>query len=465
METKDLKHIINNGESQTVEFKERWPANSAISKVICSFANTSGGVLTIGVDDGGKVVGLSKEHLDVLQKRVSESNKAVSPTPLISITDHSIDDKRVIAVEVKKAYDQGYHTYEGAIYVRVGSTTQRLDGATQLDYLRQKQILSFDETLTEHATIEDIDAKKIATYLEMRGNNDYLQDHTVKEFLLTNNLARAEDSEFHIKNSALLLFGKEPIKFIPQAEIKLVQFAGSDPVDILDYKLLKEDLVNAIQNSIQFIRAKMSKSVQITGNAKREEVYEYPLSVIRETLVNALVHRDYFSKDSVQISMFTNRLEVTSPGALPTELAKGLFGSLSVQRNPITYRILRDIGFVEGLGTGVPRIRNEMKKAGLPDPEFVFTEHFTRIVLFNNKEKSEQKIQVEKKAEIVEKLNERQLKALEYLKTHEKLKAKKYSDINEVSYATAVNEINMMVNLNLLEKVGAYRGAYYILKK
>lgn len=462
MGSEEILKLIRGGENQEVEFKEKFPLQATISKVICSFANTLGGTLIIGVTDDGEITGLDKNELDFLQRRISEAHKAISPIPLLSIFTHLVENKIILSVQIKKAHDQIYHTFQGAIYVRVGSTTQRLDGATQLDYLRQKQILSFDETFNDEATMEDIDPDKIRAYLHHRGREDFLETHSMEIFLVTNKLADRVPAGLRLKNPALLLFGRDPIFFYPQIEVKLVQFAGNEPVEIIDYRLVQEDVIRAIAESINFIKQKLSKRVSIGDDGRREEYYEYPLSVTRESIINAFTHRDYFSKNSIQINLFANKLEIISPGSLPSELTRELFGTVSVQRNPLTYRFLRDLGYVEGLGTGVPRIKSEMHKAGLPEPEFEFTENFVRVTLYNKNMSDSPEESITGK-ERLNRLNERQLRALEYLEQNDKLKAKEYSELNEVSYATAVNEINSMIDLGFIEKVGAYRGAYYII--
>lgn len=463
MEAHQLKELIKNGENQEVEFKQAWPSQETIGRVICSLANTSGGVLLVGVSDDGKVAGIEKKNLDKLQKIIAEANHSISPIPIISVDTHTIYGKEVVMVAVQRAKDNTYYTFQGAIFIRMGSTTHRLEGQTQLDYLRHRQILSFDETIDETATIEDIDKHKVEDYLKARGQQNYFRDHTLEDFLVSNKLALNEHKKLSIKNATLVLFGKNPTLFHPQIEVKLVQFAGEEPVDILDYRLIQTDLVSTIKQSIDFLQSKLAKRVKIES-ARRTEEYEYPISVIREAVVNAITHRDYFSKDSIQISLYANRLEITSPGSLPSELTKELFGTISIQRNPIIYRILRDLGYVEGLGTGIPRIKSESKKAGLPHPDFKFTPNFIRVILFNGKEEKP-KEQFSEKALADFNLNFRQEKALDYLKSHKMLKAKNYATMNKVSYATAVNEINHLINLGLLKKIGEFRGAYYILNK
>lgn len=455
MEVKHLTRLIENGETQDVEFKQSFHSSQETSKTICGFANTSGGILIIGIKDNKEVLGV-KEDIDILQQKISAANQNVSPAPLISVELHSVFSKKVIVVIIQKSPNMAYHTFQGAIYVRVGSTTKKLDGQTHLEFLRNKQILSFDETIDTEFSLKNIDKEKVEDYLAIRNQKDFLKTHSLQDFLISSKLA-IKNGSLKIKNSAILLFGKEPIKFIPQVEIKLVKFSGTEPVNIIAHRLIQEDVVTAIKESMAFIEKKIDKSIEIK-EIQREEKYEYPLKVVREAIVNAITHRDYFSKDAVQIYLFDDRIEITNPGSIPSSLPKEMFGTLSVQRNPILYRFLRDMGFVEGLGTGIPRMKNAMRKHGLNDPEFLFTESFFRIVLRNKKG-------LKKPIKKVKDLTLRQQRAIEYIKKHGSIKAKKYTEINKVSTATAVNDLNKLIDFGFIKKVGQYKGAYYILKE
>ena len=453
MDIKQIKDIIEKGENQEVEFKESFHSNQDISKIMSGLANTLGGVLILGIDNDCKIKGIN-ENIDHVQQKIANSNQAISPTPLISIEIHKIEDKNIIIIIVQRATDGTYYTFQGAIYVRMGSTTKRLEGQTHLEFLRNRHILSFDESYDSLIKIENLDELKIRKYLKTRKQESYLDDHSIKDFLISNRLATF-NGELKIKSSTMLIFGKDPIKLYPQIEIKLVQFSGEEPIEIISHKLIQDDLLNSIEQSIYFVKDHINKSLIIKGG-KREENYEYPENVIREAIVNAVAHRDYFSKDAVQIYIFNNRIEITNPGSLPVGLPKELFGTISVQRNPITYRFLRDMGYVEGLGTGIPRMKNEMRNMHLLDPEFKITENFFRIIMYNKKGSK-------KPIEKFEDLNERQKKSLEYLKKHKSIKSQTYKKLNNISHATAVNELNELIQYSYLRKVGSFRGAYYIL--
>ncbi|MDI6738390.1 MAG: ATP-binding protein [Nanoarchaeota archaeon] len=456
MDILQIKEIIAKGETQEVELKESFHSHQEVSKILCGMANSFGGILFIGVNDKGQILRI-QGSLDKLQQEISAANQVISPAPLISIEVHTIDNKRIAVTIVQRAADSVYYTFQGAIYVRIGSTTKRLDGPTQLEFLRNKQILSFDDSYEPIAKMSDLDANKIKNYLDNRNQGNFFKEHSIEDFLVSNRLA-SKNGEIKLKNSAILLFAKNPPQFFPQLEVKLVQFLGKEPVEIISHKLVQADLIGCIEESMAFVKSHLNKKIKITGSAKRDEEYEYPLRAVREAIVNAVAHRDYFSRDSIQISVFEDRIEITSPGSLPHALPRELFGTISVQRNPLTYRFLRDMGYVEGLGTGISRMKNQMRTVGLEDPEFIFTESFFRIIFYNKKG-------IKRTIHTLSDLNARQNKAIEYLRKNKSLKAKTYSEINNVSYATAVNDISEMIHFKYLKKIGSFRGAYYVLNK
>ena len=447
-----IDKIIESGESQEVEFKESFHSSQEFSKIMCGFANTYGGIVIVGINTKKEVIGL-KEDADKLQQKISSSAQAISPPIIPSIEVYDVDNKKIVTIIIQRAIDNTFHTFQGVIWVKIGSTLKKIEGNQIVDFLRSKQILCFDET-PSNAKISDIDVRKVKYYLDIRKQSDFFKAHSIEDFLITTKLA-TKNGELKIKNSALLFFAKNPISFNPQIELKLVRFEGAEPVKIIAHELVQTDLIESIEKALSFVKTNISKSIQIKLDAKREEKYQYPVDVIREAVVNAVAHRDYFSKDAIQIYIFTDRIEITNPGSLPQGLPKELFGTLSVQRNPLTYKILRDYGYVEGLGSGVPRMINSMREHGLLDPEFGIYEQFFRIIL-RNKSSYLKPIREHKD------LNERQLRAIKFLKENKLMKAKIYAKINNVSSGTALLDINEMIKFGYIKKIGSFRGAYYI---
>lgn len=451
MKKKDLLQIIKNGETQEVEFKQSFHSSQGFSKLISAFSNTKGGIIFIGVSPKRRVVGI-KEDVDVLQQKIVASSQAISPPVHVDVEVHKHEKKTFVTVVVQKATDNVVHTFQGVIFAKLGSTVKRFEGNQLVDFLRSKQIICFDEIICD-ARLKDLDSKKITGYLAARNKQSYLQHHSAQDLLLNLKLA-TKQRRLKIKNAAVLFFAKDPHHFFPQVEINLAQFDGVNPVHVLAHQLIQEGPLQSIDKALLFVKKNISKRIIITDAARRQEHYEYPLEVVREAIINAIAHRDYFSKNAIQIYIFSNRIEITNPGSLPNDLPKELFGSLSMRRNPLTYQLLRDHGYIEGLGSGIPRMIMGMKKHGLKAPEFGIYENFFRIVLYNEKQTS-------KYAD----LNTRQIKSIRYLKEHESMKTKDYEDINAVSFGTAIADINELISLKHIRKIGSYKGAYYVLEE
>lgn len=454
MKREEILNLIKGGETQEIEFKEGCPANHEISQIICAFANTDGGYFVMGISKNGDIKGLTC-NIDTLQQNISNSNQEIYSQPIISTKVIDIDSKKIVVIKIERANDKNAHTYKGAVYVRIGSTIRKLDGRSLFDFLKNKQILCFDEQDSE-AKLSDLDERKIQSYLIKRNQSNFLKTNNIKEFIISNMLGKM-NGEIKIKNVASLFFSKEPYKWHPQNEVRIVKFDGIKPIKILSQRDFKEDPFENIEQTISFIRQNISKRVIIPENSpKRIEIEEYPSSAIREAVINAVAHRDYYSYDSIQINIFDDRIEISNPGGLPEGLTREFFGKRSVRRNPITYRLLRDANYVEGLGTGIPKMINEMRKSGLNDPEFNFEAGFF-VVIFKNRKGTFKPI------EGIQDLNQRQLNAIDFLNQNKTIKAKIYANINNVSLPIALKDINELIKFGYFKKVGSYRGAYYTL--
>jgi ATP-dependent DNA helicase RecG len=436
-------------ESQGLEFKERIDNFRDVSKTVCAFANAFGGRLVVGIDNNGKITGIPETEIDSLQQRIEGAVQQVSPVPLHRIIIEESDGKKTVVVEVYQLGQDTFCTFNGIVYYRAGSTSSKLEGKTLQDYLIHRHILSFDESRSQ-AKIEDLDAGKVQEFLKKRSPEVKFEDSKLADLLLSLGLAQ-RNGDLWIRNTAVLFFAKEPSRFLPQNEIKLARFAGTQPIEIIDSKFVNATLLDNLREAEGFIRKNTRTAAKIE-KMEREQVPEYPLAVIREALVNAFTHRDYFSRDDIQINVFEDRIEFLNPGTLPSGLSMKMLGTLSIQRNPLTYRIMRDLDLVEGLGTGIPRMRSAMKGAGLPEPLFEELGSFFRVTLYNRKA-------IDSGA-----LNERQKRALAYLEKNASISSKEYRKMTDLSNPIAVADLNDLIKKGHLVRIGKTRGAYYIKK-
>ncbi len=451
MNTETLKKIIAEGEGVEVELKQSFHSVQEIARIIAAFANTQGGLLILGVTDNGKIEGIKENH-DIVQQKTAQANAIIHPAPLTNIEVHTLEQKKVILIVVHRADSSVFHSVEGVIFVRLGSTVQKLEGQSIIEFLRHRQILMFEESIEFTASLKDIDQNRIKEYIEKRKQEDFLKKHSLQDFFISKKLASLQP-DLKLKNVALLFFSKDPQFFFPYTLIKLVRFDGKEAVKVLAYEEAKGTLPQMIEHSLNFIRRFIAKEFVIK-DFKRKEILYLPEDAVREAVINALAHRDYFNKNEVQLSIFDDRVEITNPGGLPEGMSKELLGALSIQRNPKIYELLKDYGYMEGLGSGILQIREFMKKNNLPEPEFLTNKEFFRIILRIRKAE-------EKKSE----LTKRQTTIINYLKEHKKIKSKECASLNKISIPTAVNEFKNLEKLGLIKKIGSYRGAYYILNE
>ena len=435
-------------ENQCLELKTKVDNFKEISKTACAFANAFGGRIILGISNEGKLVGVPEKDADMLQQRIEGAIQQVSPMPFHKIMVEEKDGKKTIAIEVYQIGQGSFCTFGGIVYYRAGSLNTKLDGRTLQDYLVKRHILSFDE-LQSRAKIEDIDASKVREFLKKRTPSLEFEDGRLNEYLLNLGVGQ-KNGEFSIKNAGILFFAKQPSKFLSQNEVKLARFKGTQPIDIIDSRFVSSTLTENLKEAEEFIKKNTRTGFKIE-KLERTELPEYPPPVIREALVNALTHRDYFSRDATQINIFDDRIEFINPGTLPTGLSLQILGSLSVQRNPLTYRLMRDLGLVEGLATGIPRMRAGLKSAGLPEPRFEELGSFFRVTIYNKGwlEAGE--------------LSERQKQAISYLEKNPSLTSKTYEKMVGVSHPVAVSDLNDLKAKGLMKRIGRTRGAYYVL--
>lgn len=435
-------------ESQGLELKSKVDNFREISKTACAFANAYGGKIILGVSDQGKAVGIPKSEIDSLQQRIEGAIQQVSPVPFHKIMVEEKEGKNIVVTEVYQIGHWAFCTFGGIVYYRTGSLDKKLEGRTLQDYLINRHILSFDESKSQ-ARLDDIDKEKVIAYIKRRSPEASIGDKSVSELLLNLGLAQ-QNGDFWIKNSAILFFAKEPSMFVPQNEIKLVRFSGDQAVDIIDSRFAKSTILENLKEAEDFVKKNTKTAFKVKEKLEREEIPEYPYEVTREALVNAVTHRDYFSRDAVQINIFDNRMEIMNPGMLPPGLTFKILGNLSVQRNPLTYRLMRDIGLIEGLATGIPRMRSAMKRANLPEPVFEELGSFFRVTLYNKVTKREGGI------------SDRQQKAVSYLEKNPSITSKTYAKLTGVSHPIAVADLNGLVKKGILKRIGKTRGSYYI---
>jgi ATP-dependent DNA helicase RecG len=451
------KELIKEGESETLEFKPSPSQMDKIMESLSAFSNTKGGVVVIGVSDKGEVLGvdIGKRTIENLANWIKQNT---DPTVYPSIRVEEINDKQVMVIEVVGGKQKPVLAF-GRAYKRVGKTNQKLGYEEIRNLALETSKVYWDERVCEDASLEDIEEEKVRWFLKEARHKrglDINENSPIEEALLRLKLLKAGKPT----NGAVLLFARDPQRRFIQSEVKCIRFKGvSVTGEMIDLRTVGGDVFDQLIEAEKFIFNNIALSAWIEeGKIQRQERWEYPPKAIREALANAICHRDYETTSKVQVRIFDDRMEFWNPGRLPegwtVETLKQVHES--IPRNPSVAKHFFWVKYIEEVGTGTNKIIEWCFDWGLPEPEFEFTG--TSLIVSLRK--------FELTDEYIEQLglNDRQKRAIAYLKEHGKIERKTYCNICGVGKTVAHEELADMVNKELIEMVGKGRGAHYILR-
>ena len=263
-------------------------------------------------------------------------------------------------------------------------------------------------------------------------------------------------------NAALMLFGKNPQKYCPAAIIKCSHYYGTEVTrPIPDQKIFEGDLFQQVDSAVDFVMSKLNRTVGGRNQGATAEVkVEVPNEVIAEIIVNAVVHRDYNSAGSIQISIFSDRIEIMNPGKLPKQLKISDLNKkhLSIPVNPFLARPFYLAGFINQIGYGTVNVFKWCKNAHLPEPSFEQFNHQFNVTIFRN-------WLTDKRLQEFD-LNKRQIEAIKYLKEYLKITNSQYQEEFDVAKRTASKDLQLLTSLGLVSKEGTTgKGVFYRITK
>ena len=375
LRSEEIISIAESGEGYNAEFKVRTPSKvRELAQEVCAFANSAGGVLLIGVDDNNKIVGA--EINNIKRSAVQDSLLQISPPISCPFYKVELDGKDVWVIEVVSGPQKPY-TLSGAIYTRQGPNTQKITSVEQMrDFFQQAGRIYFDESpCMEFDAEKDLDQ----TFFEEFRAMAKLSASVNQKQILSN--LKITLSDGHFKNGGVLFFGKEPESFFEKAVIRCISFEGATKSQIIDDKIFGGPLMSQYREAMHWLKGKLNVRYEIKGGGARKELWEIPEVVFKEAIINALAHRDYYDKGArITIELFPDRIEITNPGGLVSAINPKDFGTKSHSRNPLVFGLFERINMVEQVGSGISRIKDELKKHKLALPEFKIEGMFSLIL-------------------------------------------------------------------------------------
>jgi ATP-dependent DNA helicase RecG len=398
----ELLELIRNRESSAVEFKLDTIENRALAKELVAFANFEGGRVLLGVDDDGTVVGITRPKLEEWVMTACRDKVRPEFIPYYEVLRDVEAGKDVAIVQVTRGQTVHavWHDNHYSYYIRVG-TQSREASKDELERLFQQRGLFRSELRpVSGSSIEDLDPRRLDDYfVRIRQQEVPKVDDAEgwRRLLVNTELLTEEADRTPCTVAGLLLFGTNPNRYLPQAGVDAAAYKGTDK----DYAAAERATLRGpmtpvyagtsqgagqlsgvtelrefglVEQAVAFVRRNTGVAAHLVDGARRVERWDYPEEAVRETVVNALVHRDYLlSSTDIELSIYADRLEVTSPGRLPNGITpERMRVGCRAARNQLLKDVMRDHGYLEHMGMGVPRkIVKLMREYNGTEPDLV----------------------------------------------------------------------------------------------
>ncbi len=356
MEPEELTEIIFKGEDSNYEFKSNIRHVSYLVPEVIAFSNSQGGVILIGVNDDGEIEGLSSDdikRLNLLLPNLASEN--IRPPITLNTQNVSLAEGLVMIVSVPEGANKPYMDNNTSIYVRNGARSQKLRSREEIQRIFQSSgLIQADATPVSSSSLADLDLQYFETFFEEKFGAS-TKDQEISLPQLLENMKLAKNGVLNY--GGILLFGSNPQSWLPVFDVKALAFQGDsiEDVNYLDSRDIKGRLSDIFQKTLGFLLDNI-RHVQNDQGFNSLGEPEISRIVFEELIANALIHRDYFVSAPVKVLVFSNRIEIISPGHLPNNLTTdNIKMGISNVRNPILHSFATELLPYRGLGSGVLR--------------------------------------------------------------------------------------------------------------
>ena len=378
---KDLTLILEQGEDHITEFKSGRFHNESLAKEAVAFANSRGGSIFIGIEDDGVVTGIDAKTVE--ERVINICRNLIEPSVLPEIFYHQHSSgKKVLEVVIPKGLFKPYKVKgQNRFYVRVGTVSIEPSMPELIRFLQSGGLYHFEITALPGTSAANVDWLRFREYCQTYRKIEF-EEHSAHQFL--ENWQLMHNGQMTVVGA--LFFGLNAERLLPQCGIQLFRFIGLDSTGaIADQKELSAPIPESIEAAVKFVQFNSAmRGVFIEGNPHRTDLPDYDFFVIRELITNAFCHRDWsIFGQKIRLSLFDDRLELFSPGALPNTLTlENALAGVSFYRNPNIAQLCRDYGLVEKAGRGLQKIIAICKQLGLPNPEFQCDSTFIKTTVY-----------------------------------------------------------------------------------
>ena len=462
------------GESKNIEYKVAVPKKSEkYMKTVVAFANGNGGKIVFGIDDKTlEIVGMDEENIfktmDAITNAISDS---CEPRIRPDVTLQTVNDKTVIVVEILPGSMRPYYIKSEGMtegtYMRVSGTTRPVEGYMLKELILEGQNRYFDSEPCRELQITDEDIQNLCKTMKETAIKNTWQDSEkakikdiTKNTLLSWGILTEVQGEIFPTNAYALLTGQLRMQPIIQCGL----FKGKDRAYFADRKEFDGPIQNQVDAAYQYVLEKINMGMQIQG-IYRQDVYELPTDSVRELISNAVAHRSYLEPGNIQVAIFDDRLEVTSPGMLLNNVSiKKMMEGYSKPRNPAIANAFVYMKIIEKWGTGIPRIFRECREYGLPDPELIDFDGDFRVNMYRNNninKASNESINESISESINESLNSDEAVIMAMIKINPQISQKEMATKSGFSRSKIQRILKVLQEKKVLYREGARKNGYW----
>ncbi len=470
----NLKETIKQPEGRRLEFKVEIPAKSDLAKTIVAFSNDAGGVLYLGIQDKPReIIGLPENDLVNIEEQVANLiHDNCSPIIIPEISFVTIEGDHLVKVEVFRGNDLPYFLKSkgkrDGTYIRVGSTNRKATPDIIAELERQKRHISFDAELNFDTSYQALELNELSDFFTSKTKED-LNENALKKL----HLIGAHQNDFKPTN-ALLLLSDDPLRkeVFPYAKIECARFKGVTADEFIDQKTIDDNIALQAEGVYNFVLRHINKGA-IVNSVYTESRWEYPVTAIRETIRNAIVHRDYSLKGKdIKVAIYDDMIEITSPGKLLPSID---FNELEARQSDIRNRVIapffKKTGIIDQWGNGLKLIADELKE--YPEIDFKWFEKGLQFQVqfikkeFVHKEALEQELSDTKLVLIYDKvenqIGSKEVEVVKLIAKNKQTTAEEMAEQMQVSESTINRYLKKLVANNFITREGSRKSGDWII--
>lgn len=463
-----LKYMQHEHENKYFDRKSARIKPSDLASHFSAFANAGGGAIIIGIDDKThEIEGLHGISEDKINDFLNAPRNYCRPMPrykeeFLPVVNSTGDPDRLLILHIEESIDQVIRTVNESTWLRIGDRTVEMRGENLRNLEYAKNARHYEDEINKDATIEDLDQELLSQYFD----RIKAEKGQVEKTLHARGFIKKIDGQNYLTNAAVLLFAKNINQFYPNCRIRFLRYDGTfaqpgTKINIIRDTSIEQPLLKIIDEAKKFIATQLREFTMLNVKTGRfQTVPEYPEFAWQEGIVNAVTHREYgLSGVYIKVSMYDDRLEIESPGKLPSIVTVDNIRETRYARNPRISRVLTEFGWVKELNEGVSRIYNDMKAFFLDDPVYSEPGESVRLVLYNNFVMRT----LRQKGHMVESvgtdtwdnLDDVEKALLTFMFNHGPAKRQQLEDYVRKSQGTVIGRLNQLMALGLVKANGS----------